>query len=38
MTGTADNAFGVEDNVNTIIRFDQNGKMILDKDGLPDIL
>ena len=37
MTGTADNAYGVEDNVNTIIPFDQNGKMILDKDGLPDI-
>ena len=38
MTGTADNAYGVEDNVNTIIRFDRNGKMLLDKDGLPDIL
>lgn len=37
MTGTAENAYGVADNVNTIIPFDQNGKMILDKDGLPNI-
>lgn len=37
MTGTADNAYGLEDNVYTIIPFDRNGKMILDKDGLPDI-
>jgi hypothetical protein len=38
MTGTAENAYGVADNVNTIIRFDLKGKMIMNKDGLPDIL
>lgn len=38
MTGTAENAYGVADNISVFIRFDRNGKMLLDKDGLPDIL
>ena len=38
MSGTAENAYGVPDNVFSIIRFDLNGKMMMTKDGLPDIL
>ena len=38
MAGTAQNAYGVADNVNAIIRFDLKGKMMMTKDGLPDIL
>jgi len=38
MSGTAENAYGVADNVYSIIRFDLKGKMLLDKDGLPDIM
>ena len=37
MSGTAENAYGVPDNINTIIRFDKKGKMIRDKDGIPEI-
>jgi hypothetical protein len=37
MSGTAENAYGVPDNINTIIPFDVNGKMIEDKDGIPEI-
>jgi hypothetical protein len=37
MSGTAENAYGVPDNINTIIRFDKKGKMIYDKDGIPEI-
>ena len=37
MSGTAENAYGVPDNISTIVPFDIKGKMILDKDGLPEI-
>ena len=37
MSGTAENAYGVPDNINTIIRFDKKGKMMYDKDGIPEI-
>lgn len=37
MSGTAENAYGVPDNLNTIIPFDIKGKMIEDKDGIPEI-
>jgi len=37
MSGTAENAYGVPDNINTFIPFDIKGKMIEDKDGLPEI-
>ena len=37
MSGTAENAYGVPDNISTIIPFDIKGKMIKDKDGLPEI-
>jgi hypothetical protein len=37
MSGTAENAYGVPDNINTFIPFDIKGKMIKDKDGLPEI-
>jgi ABC-type glycerol-3-phosphate transport system substrate-binding protein len=37
MSGTAENAYGVPDNIYTFIPFDIKGKMIEDKDGLPEI-
>ena len=37
MSGTAENAYGVPDNINTFIPFDIKGKMIEDKDGIPEI-
>lgn len=36
--GTAENAYGVPDKISSTIPFDLKGKMINDKDGLPDIL
>jgi hypothetical protein len=36
--GTAENAYGVPDNISSTISFNLKGKMINDKDGLPDIL
>ena len=35
LSGTAENAFGVTDKIYTTIPFDLEGKMILDKSGLP---
>ncbi|MFM1809135.1 MAG: hypothetical protein RLZZ382_360 [Bacteroidota bacterium] len=37
MSGTAENAFGVPDNISTFISFDEKGKMITDKEGIPEI-
>lgn len=37
MDGTAENAYGVPDDIMSIISFDTKGKMILNKDGVPDI-
>ena len=37
MSGTAENAYGVPDNIYTFIPFNIKGKMIEDKDGLPEI-
>ena len=37
MDGTAENAYGVPDHIMSIISFDTKGKMILNKDGVPDI-
>jgi ABC-type glycerol-3-phosphate transport system substrate-binding protein len=37
MSGTAENAYGVPDDINTIIPFDIKGKMIEDKNGIPEI-
>jgi Zn/Cd-binding protein ZinT len=37
ISGTAENAFGVSDKIYTTIPFDLDGKMILDKSGLPII-
>jgi hypothetical protein len=36
--GTAENAYGVPDKISSTIPFNLKGKMINDKDGLPDIL
>ncbi len=38
MIGTAENAYGVPDNVSTYIIFDKKGKLKEDADGLPEIL
>lgn len=35
--GMAQNAYGVNDNVNSILTFNLRGAIIKDKDGLPDI-
>ena len=37
MSGTAENAYGVADNVSTFISFDEKGNMIVDQDGIPEI-
>jgi hypothetical protein len=38
VNGTAENAYGVPDKISSTISFNLKGKMINDKDGLPDIL
>jgi hypothetical protein len=38
MSGTAENAYGTADNINTSIPFSLKGAMKQDKDGLPEII
>jgi hypothetical protein len=38
MNGTAENAYGVSDDVSTYIFFTKKGKLKEDADGLPEIL
>ncbi len=38
VSGIAANAYGVEGNINTIVKFDLKGNMLKDSDGIPSII